>query len=63
MFARKYFAGAYFAPTYFPPVVSAGPAPRRDARAYGEESYDYIERDDEEIMELISIFLFALEEA
>lgn len=64
MFARSYFAGAHFAPVYFPPVVSQGPEPEtrpRDARAFGEMPYDFIGLEDNELMELIPIFLIALE--
>lgn len=63
MFPRSYFAGVYFAPVYFPPVIAIGPAPKRDAQAFGEAPYDYLELDDQELMELIPILMIALEEA
>jgi hypothetical protein len=65
MFGKGYFAGAYFVPVYFPPVISTSPEPLpyRDALSYGYEPSDYLERDDEEFVDFLAIFLFALEEA
>lgn len=62
MFLKPYFQPAYFEPAYFPPIqedetATAGRAPGFVSHVAPPERIDMIQRDDDDILLIVSAFL------